>query len=104
MARMVVIYRTPNDPAEFDSHYFDVHVPLASRLAGLRKYEVSKGAVVPLAGARDSYLIATLHFDSLPAIQAAFASDLGKQCAADRRLLAPNDEDVQILLFDSTEV
>ena len=104
MARMLVIYKTPKDPVAFNRHYFDVHVPMASRLPGLRRYEVSRGTVVPLGGARDPYLIATLHFDSMHAIQAAFASDLGKQCAADRRLLAPNDDDVQLFLFESSDV
>jgi uncharacterized protein (TIGR02118 family) len=103
MARMLVIYKTPKDPAAFDRHYFEVHVPLASGLPGLRKYEVSKGTIVALAGARDPYLVATLHFDSMSAIQAAFASELGKQCAADRRVLAPNDEDLQMFLFESSE-
>ena len=42
MGRMVVIYNTPRDPAAFDAHYFAVHVPLAKKLPGLRRYEVSK--------------------------------------------------------------
>ena len=41
MARMVVIYRTPKDPAAFDAHYFEVHVPLAKKLPGLRKYVIN---------------------------------------------------------------
>jgi len=101
---MVVIYRTPKDPAAFDAHYFDVHVPLAMRLPGIRRYEVSKGPVVALAGAAaDTYLIGTLHFDDLAAIRAAFASEIGRECAADRRILAPNDADVQIFLFDTRD-
>jgi uncharacterized protein (TIGR02118 family) len=95
-----VIYRTPRDPQLFDKHYFDVHVPLAKGLPGLRKYEVSKGPIVSPAGWRDVYLIATLHFDSLSAIQAAFASECGRACAEDRRVFAPNDEDLQMYLFD----
>ena len=65
MARMVVIYKTPADSAVFDKHYFDVHIPLAKGLPGLKRYEVSKGPIVALAGATDTYLIGTLHFDSL---------------------------------------
>lgn len=103
-ARMVVIYRPPKDATAFDKHYFDIHVPLAKQLPGLRKYEVSKGPILPLAGAGQTYMIATLHFDSLDAIQAAFASELGKACAADRKALAPDDGDVQMFLFDSQEV
>lgn len=104
MAHMVVIYRTPKDVTAFDKHYFDVHVPLAKKLPGLRKYEVSKSSIVSLFSARESHLIATLYFDNLPAIQEAFASEQGKACAADLRLFAPDDADVQMFLFDNREI
>ena len=45
MARMVVIYRTPKNVEAFDRHYFEIHVPLAKRIPGLRKYEVSDGPI-----------------------------------------------------------
>jgi uncharacterized protein (TIGR02118 family) len=104
MARMVVIYATPKDPVAFDKHYFEVHVPLARQLPGLIKYEVSKGPVVALAGAREPYLIGILYFDSLAAIREAFASECGKACAADRRVLAPDEQDVQMFLYESRQV
>ena len=100
MARMLVIYKTPVDPATFDKHYFDVHIPLAKELPGLKRYEVSKGPIVALAGATDAYLVGTLHFESLTAIKEAFASECGRACAADRRILAPEDKDVQMFLFE----
>ena len=52
----------------------------------------------------DTYLIGRLHFESLEAIKAAFASEEGKACAADRKILAPNEDDIQIYLFDTEEV
>ena len=103
MARMVVIYRPPLDVRAFESHYFEVHAPLAKKLPGLRKYEVSKGAIVSLNAAQDAYLIATLHFDDLSSIRAAFASETGQACAADRKILAPDDA-VQTFLFEDREV
>ena|SRR5581483_1477007 len=104
MARMIVIYRTPPDPEKFDQHYLEVHAPLAKKLPGLRKFEVSNGPISAPSGWPDVYLVATLHFDSLEDIQAAFASECGRACAADRRILAPRDEDVQMYLFDDREV
>jgi uncharacterized protein (TIGR02118 family) len=104
MARMVVIYRMPKDPAAFDAHYFEVHVPLAKQLPGLRKYEVSRRPIVTPAGDSEPYLIGTLYFDDLAAIRRAFATAEGQACAADRRVLAPNDDDVQMYLFDVVEV
>lgn len=104
MARMVVVYGTPENPEEFDRHYFDVHIPLAKKLPGLRKYEVSRGPISAPAGDGAPYLIGTLHFDDMAAIDRAFASEAGRACAADRRVLAPEDADIRMYLFDEYEV
>lgn len=100
---MIVVYRTPRDPEAFDKHYFDVHVPLAKTLPGLRKYEISEGNVVPVAGGKVPYRVASLYFDDMNAIKTAFASETGRACAADRKQLAA-DEDVEIYLFDTREL
>ena len=103
MTRMLVVYKTPADPDAFEKHYFDVHVPLAKRLPGLETYEVSLGPATTLGSASDAYRVATLTFSSMDAMKAAFASDVGQECAADRRILAP-DEKVQMFLFDDRRV
>jgi uncharacterized protein (TIGR02118 family) len=51
---MTVIYRTPADTAAFDKHYFEMHVPLAKKLPGLRKYEVSTAPSSPRVGSQAS--------------------------------------------------
>ena len=104
MARMIVIYRTPQDREAFDKHYFEVHIPMAKLLPGLRKYEVSTSPIISPVGWKDAYLVGTLYFDSLEAIKAAFTSECGHACAADRRILAPSEDDVQMYLFDDREV
>ena len=103
MARMVVIYRTPKNVEAFDRHYFEIHVPLAKKIPGLRKYEVSDGPIVTPLGT-DVHRIGTLYFDDLAAIEKAFASAEGQAAGADRRLFAPDDSGVQMLLFDNREV
>ena len=85
-------------------HYFDVHIQLAKKLPGLRKYEISYGPVAVLAGSPDVYLIGTLHFDDLAAIKKAFASPEGQAAAADRQVYAPDNTGVQMFLFDDREV
>jgi uncharacterized protein (TIGR02118 family) len=104
MARMLVIYRTPKDVEAFDRHYFDIHAPLAKKLPGLRKYEVSDGAIAAPIGSSNVHRIGTLHFDDLQAIQKAFASPEGQAAGADRRLYAPDDSGVQMYLFANREV
>jgi uncharacterized protein (TIGR02118 family) len=104
MARMVVIYRTPKNVAAFDRHYFETHIPLAKKLPGLRKYEISRGPVTALAGPSDVYLIGTVYFDDLEAMKKAFASPAGQATAADRRIYAPDDTGVQMFMFEDSEV
>ncbi|MEP7231898.1 MAG: EthD family reductase [Ginsengibacter sp.] len=101
MAKMTVIYKTPKDIEFFDRHYFDVHVPLAKQLPGLVKYEISDGSIASTTGHSDIYRIANLYFDSMEAIRNAFGSEIGQKCAADRKVFAPNNEDVQIYLYDT---
>lgn len=104
MARMVVIYKKPADVKAFEKHYFETHIPLARKIPGLRKYEISRGPVTVVAGPPDVYLIAILHFDDLDAIKKAFASPEGQAVAVDRRLYAPDDSGVQMFLFDNRDV
>ena len=37
MVRFLVLYDTPEDPAVFDKHYSEVHIPLAKQLPGLQR-------------------------------------------------------------------
>ena len=102
MARLVVLYKTPKDPAAFDAYYFKTHVPIAKKLPGLRRYEVSRGAVASPAGPSGLHLIATLHFDTLAAVGAAFASPEGKAAAADVGTFASGG--VDMYMFENGDV
>lgn len=103
MAIMTVIYKTPKDKEAFDKHYFEVHVPLAKQLPGLIKYEVGRGPIISTTGDNDVYLIGYLFFDNMETMKASFATEIGKACAADRKILA-GDDMVQIYLSDVSAV
>ena len=77
-ARFLAVYETPADPAAFDRHYRDVHMPL---LPGLRRYTVSR-EVTALHG-EPYYLIAELDWDTMAGLRAAFASAAGRATADD---------------------
>jgi uncharacterized protein (TIGR02118 family) len=102
MAQVLVTYKTPKDPAAFDKYYVETHTPLAKKMPGLRKLQISKGTVATPAGPSGIYLIAELTFDSMAAIQAAFASPEGKATAGDLPNFASGG--VDIVLFDTREV
>lgn len=94
MAKLYAIYQQPRDPAAFDAYYFGTHVPLAKKIPGLRSYEVTRGDVLGMAGKHAVYLVATLEFDSVPAIAAAMASPEGQATAADLANFASAGVDV----------
>ncbi len=103
MAEILVIYKTPKDPAAFDRYYAETHIPLAKKLPGLRKYQVSQGACCQCpAGPSGVHLIATLTFDSVAAVQAAFASPEGQAAAGDVPKFATGGAD--ILFYDTRVV
>ena len=102
MARMVVMYKPPQDAGAFDKYYFATHVPIAKRIPGLRKYEISNGTVASPGGDSGVYLTAILHFDDMAAVQRAFASPEGQAAVADVQKFATGG--VDILMFDQREI
>ena len=102
MAQVLVLYKTPQDKAAFDKHYFEKHAPIAKKIPGLRKYEVSQGAVATPAGPSNIHLVATLQFDTMAAIQKAFASAEGQAASADLQNFATSGGD--LYLFETREV
>ena len=99
MAKLVVLYKKPADAAAFDKYYFGTHVPLAKTIPGVRAYEVNAGPIGTPQGPSALHLIATLTFDSMEAIGAAFASPQGKAAAADVANFA--QAGVEMQMFDT---
>ena len=83
VAKLFAIYQQPTDPAAFDDHYFNMHVPLAKKIPGLKGYEVTRGDVMGATGKHGVYLVAILEFASMEAIGVAMASPEGQATAAD---------------------
>jgi len=104
MAKMVVVYKKPVDMHAFEKHYFETHIPLAKKVPGMRKYEISNGGVITVVGPTDIHLIGTLEFDDLESLKKGFASPEGRAAAADRQIYAPDESGVQMFLFESIVV
>jgi uncharacterized protein (TIGR02118 family) len=79
--RFLVVYETPADPAGFDRHYREVHIPLVHRLPGLRRYTIGREPAA-VRGA-SYYLVAESEWDTMDELRAAFASPEGRATAAD---------------------
>jgi uncharacterized protein (TIGR02118 family) len=100
MALLVVMYKTPHDAAAFDEHYFEKHIPLAKKIPGLRKYEVSRGAVATPAGPSNYRLWHS--YDDVAAIQKTVASAERQAAVADVQTFATGG--VDIFMFDTRPV
>jgi uncharacterized protein (TIGR02118 family) len=101
-AKLLALYKTPADAAAFDRHYYATHVPLAKKIPGVRRYEVSTGRVNAASGDSGLHLVAVLEFDSLQAIQQGLQSPEGAATAGDLANFA--QAGVDLLFFDTREV
>ena len=99
MAKLIALYRKPADAAAFNSYYFSTHVPIAKKVPGVRRYEVSAGPVATPQGESPFHLAAILSFDSVDALQHALSSPEGVAAAAD--LANFSQAGVDLLVFDS---
>jgi uncharacterized protein (TIGR02118 family) len=101
MAKLVALYKTPSDKQAFDAHYTSTHAPLAKKMPGLKRYEMSTGPVAVAQGDSPYYLVALLDFDSLAAIRSALESPEGQATAGDLSNFA--QAGVELLMFDTRE-
>src|SRR2546423_15709887 len=77
MTKVIAVYRQPKDTMNFDKYYAETHTPLAKKLPGLRRLEVTKVTGTPI-GASDVYQIAELYFDDAAARERALSSEEGE--------------------------
>jgi uncharacterized protein (TIGR02118 family) len=82
MIKLIALYRNPSDAAEFDKHFFEVHVPMLRTFPGLRKLEITRVTGAPIGEAK-FHVMAEIYFDSRDAMDAALASPAGKAVTRD---------------------
>jgi uncharacterized protein (TIGR02118 family) len=99
MAQLLVLYNQPADAAAFDRYYFETHIPIAKKIAGVRSLTVNSGKPATVVGSLSPHLIAEIEFDSMEALQAAMASPEGQATAADLANFA--HAGVTLLVFDT---
>src|SRR5919202_371717 len=78
------LYRTPEDAAEFERHYFAGHVPLIQTTPGLLANRVHR-VTRQFAGEPGSQLLAELVFESPESMKQAFRSAERAASAEDLR-------------------
>lgn len=99
MHKLVVLYKKPANPQEFDKRYFEEHLPIANKMPGLRKTEITRMTGAPM-GEAPYYLMAELYFDDMAALNAAIASPEGKETAKNIMSFA---KDIITMMFAEVE-
>lgn len=84
MVKLVALYRRPADPAAFDRHYSEHHLPLIRKMPGLRRLEAWRITGAPGSEA-PYYLIGEMYFDDQDALRAAMRSPAGRAAGEDLR-------------------
>lgn len=82
MVKLIALYKQPENKEAFDEHYEKVHTPLAKKMPGLKRIEITKIYGSPM-GESPYYLLAELYFESKEALNQSMQSEEGKAAAKD---------------------
>lgn len=89
MAKLIALYKQPEDAGKFDEHYYGTHTPIVKKIPGLRRTEVTKitGA---LGGESKYYLMCEMYFDDREALKASLKTGEMKTASKDLMSFAGN--------------
>ncbi len=83
MICLTVLYGQPTNPEEFDRYYKGTHLPLATKIPGLKGYTLDRPNSLTPEQKSPYHLIACLYFDSMEAFQGGLGSAEGQAAAGD---------------------
>ena len=78
MVKITVLYGHPDDPAAFERHFDDVHIPLVNAMPNLRRVEKALVVATSDGSAPPYYRVVELYFDSEEELQASRATPEGR--------------------------
>ena len=82
MKKLIAIYRVPGDAEAFLTHYREKHMPLASKIPGLIRAEVTQ-IERTILGEAGNFLLAEMYFADADSFKAAMKSPENAATAAD---------------------
>lgn len=83
MIRLMVMYGHPKDPKEFDRYYYEVHLPIAKKIKGFKRWTVGKVTGGPDGKPGPYYYFADLYAESREAMEQILASPEGQAAVKD---------------------
>jgi uncharacterized protein (TIGR02118 family) len=83
MYRLTVLYGHPDDPAEFDRYYHEVHIPIARAMKGLKGWTIGKCESTTPGEKPPYYMIVGLYADTRAELEAILATPEAQAAIAD---------------------
>jgi uncharacterized protein (TIGR02118 family) len=100
--KLLAIYGQPTDPAAFEAHYRDQHMPLARKIDTMRTARTNAGPIGAPDGPAPYYRISSYEWDSLNDLLQALGSPEGQAAAGDLANFATGG--VTLLFFEEEEL
>ena len=88
MIKLTLLYGHPEDPGEFESYYADTHLPLAARMPGVSRLELTRFGPGMDGSAPEYYRMAELYFADEAQVEATLDSPEGQAALADLKNFA----------------
>lgn len=83
MVKVTVLYGHPADADAFESYYAATHTPIAQKMPGVARWELTRFQPGPDGAKPAFYRMAELYFPSREQMQATLASPEGQATVAD---------------------
>ena len=83
MFKVTVLYGHPTDPAAFETYYANTHLPIAARMRGAVRAELTRFQSAPDGGRPAFYRMAEFWFDSQQQLATTMNSPEAKATVAD---------------------
>jgi uncharacterized protein (TIGR02118 family) len=83
MMKVTVLYGHPANPDEFEKYYRSNHLPLAAKMKGVARIELTKFVAGPDGGKPAFYRMAELYFTTQTQMEQSLGSAKGQATVAD---------------------
>jgi uncharacterized protein (TIGR02118 family) len=83
MLKATVLYGHPADPDAFEKYYAETHLPIAAKMKGVDKMELTKFISAPDGSKAAYYRMIELYFSGPAEMQQTMSSPEGQASAAD---------------------
>jgi uncharacterized protein (TIGR02118 family) len=83
MVKLTLLYYQPKDPESFERYYAEIHLPLVSKVSGIRRLELAKVTGTPDGSSPAFFRIGELYFDSTEQMQEVISTPEMQAAIAD---------------------